>query len=159
MQVTEPKKGRIYVALFPIAQRSRMETVYLETTFLSYLVARPSRDLIVAGHQQITQEWWANRHSEFECSGSQSVRQKNSWEVSGMWEDPIVAEVDRTREMLAAKFKLDVEAIFADIRTRQAALGERLVPQRTRPEPKPEADRSRHPGSPEATSADAAPAA
>ena len=30
-----------------------MESVYLETTFISYLVARPSRDLIVAGHQQI----------------------------------------------------------------------------------------------------------
>jgi hypothetical protein len=47
-----------------------METVYLETTFISYLVARPSRDLLVAGHQQITHEWWANRHSEFECSVS-----------------------------------------------------------------------------------------
>lgn len=50
-----------------------MESVYLETTFISYLVARPSRDLIVAGHQQITQEWWANRHDEFECMVSQVV--------------------------------------------------------------------------------------
>lgn len=50
-----------------------MESVYLETTFISYLVARPSRDLIVAGHQQITQEWWANRRDEFECRVSQVV--------------------------------------------------------------------------------------
>jgi len=42
-----------------------MESVYLETTFISYLVARPSRDVVVAGHQQTTQEWWANRRSEF----------------------------------------------------------------------------------------------
>jgi hypothetical protein len=28
-----------------------MESVYLETTFISYLVARASRDVIVAGHQ------------------------------------------------------------------------------------------------------------
>ena len=28
-----------------------MESVYLETTFISYLVARPSRDLHVAAHQ------------------------------------------------------------------------------------------------------------
>ena len=76
-----------------------------------------------------------------------------------MWEDPIVAEVDRAREMLAAKFNFDVEAIFADIRKRQAALGERLVPQRTRTEPKAEADSGRRSGSPESTSTDAAPAA
>ena len=50
-----------------------MESVYLETTFISYLVARPSRDVIVAGHQQTTQDWWANRRSQFECSVSQVV--------------------------------------------------------------------------------------
>jgi hypothetical protein len=50
-----------------------MESVYLETTFISYLVARPSRDVIVAGHQQTTQDWWENRRSEFECSVSQVV--------------------------------------------------------------------------------------
>jgi hypothetical protein len=33
-----------------------MESVYLETTFISYLVARASRDVIVAGHQQTTQD-------------------------------------------------------------------------------------------------------
>jgi len=50
-----------------------MESVYLETTFISYLVARPSRDVIVAGHQQTTQEWWAKRRGEFDCRVSQVV--------------------------------------------------------------------------------------
>src|SRR5438270_13473229 len=50
-----------------------MESAYLETTFISYVVARPSRDLIVAGHQQTTQDWWANRRTEFECSVCQVV--------------------------------------------------------------------------------------
>ena len=54
-------------------QGTSMESVYLETTFISYLVARPSRDVIVAGHQQTTQQWWATRRSEFECSISQVV--------------------------------------------------------------------------------------
>jgi hypothetical protein len=50
-----------------------MESVYLETSFISYLVARPSRDVIVAGHQQTTQEWWDKRRSLFECFVSQFV--------------------------------------------------------------------------------------
>ena len=52
-----------------------------------------------------------------------------------MWEDPIVAEVHRTREMLAAKFNFDIDAIFADMQKRQAALGDRLVSPKTRAEP------------------------
>ena len=36
-------------------------TVYIETSVISYLAARMSRDLVVAGHQQITQEWWDAR--------------------------------------------------------------------------------------------------
>jgi hypothetical protein len=50
-----------------------METVYLETTVVSYLVARPSADAIVAGHQQATLHWWANRKTAFECFISQVV--------------------------------------------------------------------------------------
>ncbi|MBE3037210.1 MAG: type II toxin-antitoxin system VapC family toxin [Chloroflexi bacterium] len=30
----------------------------LHATVISYLAARPSRDLIIAGHQQITRDWW-----------------------------------------------------------------------------------------------------
>jgi hypothetical protein len=50
-----------------------METVYLETTFISYLVARPSRDLLVAAHQQASEESWASRRGEFNCCVSQVV--------------------------------------------------------------------------------------
>ncbi|MGH7553042.1 MAG: type II toxin-antitoxin system VapC family toxin, partial [Longimicrobiales bacterium] len=50
-----------------------MSTVYLETTVLSYLTARPSRDLVVAGHQQVTREWWENRRPSFEVYVSQLV--------------------------------------------------------------------------------------
>jgi hypothetical protein len=50
-----------------------MESVYLETTFISYLVARPSRDLMVAAHQQATRDWWENRRASFECFASQVV--------------------------------------------------------------------------------------
>jgi len=45
----------------------------LETSVISYLTSRLSRDLIVAGHQQITQEWWANQRDKFEVFVSQTV--------------------------------------------------------------------------------------
>jgi len=34
------------------------QRVYIETTVVSYLTARRSRDLIIAAHQQVTVEWW-----------------------------------------------------------------------------------------------------
>ena len=76
-----------------------------------------------------------------------------------MWEDPIVEDVHRTREKLAAEFDFDVKAIFADLRKRQASLGARLVPQKKRAEPRAEADRGCPSGSGRSTSSDAAPAA
>ena len=42
-----------------------MKTVYIETTVVSYLVARPSRDLIVAARQELTREWWENHRARF----------------------------------------------------------------------------------------------
>jgi predicted nucleic acid-binding protein len=45
--------------------------VYVETSIVSYLTARSSRDLVIAAHQQVTREWWASRrrfalfHSQF----------------------------------------------------------------------------------------------
>jgi hypothetical protein len=50
--------------------------LYLETTVLSYLAARSSRDLIVAAHQQLTQEWWAAHRQEFDLYASQLVQQE-----------------------------------------------------------------------------------
>ena len=35
-------------------------SVYIETSVISYLTARMSRDLIIVAHQQITHEWWEN---------------------------------------------------------------------------------------------------
>ena len=43
------------------------------------------------------------------------------------WEDPIVADVRRTREELSARFDFDLHAIFADLRARQSSVGDRLV--------------------------------
>jgi hypothetical protein len=65
-----------------------------------------------------------------------------------VWEDPIVADVQRIREKLAAEHGFDVQRIFADLRTRQAALGGRLVSPGKRGERTAEVDRPCDFGSP-----------
>ena len=47
--------------------------VYIETTVISYLAARQTRDLIVAARQEITWEWWQENRSGFELYVSQHV--------------------------------------------------------------------------------------
>jgi predicted nucleic acid-binding protein len=47
--------------------------VYIETTVISYLTARPSRDVVVAGHQQTTRDWWRTCRDRFEPVASQLV--------------------------------------------------------------------------------------
>jgi hypothetical protein len=49
------------------------ERVYIETTVVSYLTARPNRDVVIAGHQQITHEWWDSRRETYELCVSQLV--------------------------------------------------------------------------------------
>lgn len=52
--------------------------VYIETSVISYLTARPSRDLITAAHQQLTIEWWEDRRADFDLYISQLVVQEAS---------------------------------------------------------------------------------
>jgi len=47
--------------------------VYIETTIVSYLASKPSRDLITAAHQQITHDWWETRLDDFDVYISQFV--------------------------------------------------------------------------------------
>jgi len=47
--------------------------VYIETSLVSYLTARPSRDLLVAAHQQLTVTWWDEHRTRYELFTSQVV--------------------------------------------------------------------------------------
>jgi len=49
------------------------QRVYIETTIVSYLTARPSRDLILAAHQEVTRQWWDDHRQQFELYASQFV--------------------------------------------------------------------------------------
>jgi predicted nucleic acid-binding protein len=79
--------------------------VYLETSIISYLAARPSRDLVVAGHQQITHEWWQSRRTDFQLFASELVLTE-------------AAQGDST----AARIRLDFMSGIATLETRPEAL-------------------------------------
>lgn len=70
-------------------------TVYIETTVISYRMARPSRDLIIAAHQQIVHEWWEIALPQFDAFIS-----------------PIVLEEISKGDADAAKLRLDSVSSF-----------------------------------------------
>jgi len=48
-------------------------SVYVETSIISYITARRSRDIVIAAHQQLTRRWWRSR-SSYRLFVSQIVR-------------------------------------------------------------------------------------
>jgi predicted nucleic acid-binding protein len=50
-----------------------LETVYVETSIPSYLVARPSRNIIAAARQQLTLEWWETQREQYDLCISNAV--------------------------------------------------------------------------------------
>ena len=71
-------------------------TVYIETTVISYLTAKPSRDLIIAAHQQITHDWWDMALPHFDVFVS-----------------PIVLEEISRGDAQAAKLRLETVLSFS----------------------------------------------
>lgn len=51
-------------------------TVYLETSVISYLTSRPSRDVVTAAHQQLTLGWWNGARGGFSVFISEMVVQE-----------------------------------------------------------------------------------
>lgn len=52
------------------------ERVYVETSVVSYLTSRPSRDMVIAAHQELTRQWWKDRSGEFELFISELVQEE-----------------------------------------------------------------------------------
>ena len=52
--------------------------MYLETSVVSYFTARPSRDIIVLAHQEITRQWWEKAIQQFEIYISEAVMEEIS---------------------------------------------------------------------------------
>ena len=93
--------------------------LYVETSFISYLTARPSRDLIVAAQQQVTREWWKNRRSKFEMYISQLVIQEAK---------------DGNEEAAAKRLKTLENIPLLDLRVEASDLAEQFVRSKALPQ-------------------------
>ncbi len=49
------------------------ENVYVESSVISYITARPSRDLVVSARQAITSEWWEKKRKQYNVFISELV--------------------------------------------------------------------------------------
>jgi len=49
------------------------KTIYIETSIISYLTARPSDNLLAAACQKITIDWWNTQRNRFELYASEIV--------------------------------------------------------------------------------------
>ncbi len=88
--------------------------MYVETSVPSYLTAWRSRDLVVAGNQETTKEWW-DRRNDFELYISEFVLQEASNGDSKAAEDRLkslegIPEIEITEEVAAIAEKLLLEA-------------------------------------------------
>jgi predicted nucleic acid-binding protein len=91
--------------------------VYIETSIISYLTARPSKTIIGAAHQQITLAWWERRF-EYELLVSQAV-----------WQECAAGDPDAAKKRLATLEELDVLAITEDmIELAETLIAQKLIP-------------------------------
>ena len=51
---------------------------YIETSVVSYLAARPSRDLVLAAYQEVTRAWWETAAERFDLVASALVAEEAS---------------------------------------------------------------------------------
>jgi predicted nucleic acid-binding protein len=107
--------------------------VYIETSVLSYLTARPSRDTVIAGNQATTRDWWERRGdfdlyiSEFvlkEASvGDARAAEARIQALSGIPEVEMTPDMLQLAEELLSRASLPAKARVDAIHIAAAAIG------------------------------------
>lgn len=84
-----------------------MKAVYIESSVISYLTARPSRDVVTSARQAITLEWWDTYKDRFEIfiselvieeigSGDMAAAQKRLLTVEGV---PVLETTEQAAQL------------------------------------------------------------
>lgn len=100
-----------------------MERVYIETSIVSYLTARPSNDLRLMANQNSTRDWWENHRRLYECVISEFVTEEAaqghpdaaSRRMAAIADLPVLADTDEV-------FKLGLQLIEAHALPKKAQI-------------------------------------
>lgn len=82
-------------------------TIYIETSIVSYLTARPSRDLLASAWQKATVDWWDTQRNRFENYISEIVieeagkgdPQASAKRLNALFDIPILSITDEVVEL------------------------------------------------------------
>lgn len=99
------------------------ERVYIETSIVSYLTARPSNDLRLMANQNSTRDWWDNHRRLYECVISEFVTEEAaqghpdaaSRRMAAIADLPVLADTD-------AVFQLGLQLIKAHALPKKAQI-------------------------------------
>ncbi|MCU7835471.1 MAG: type II toxin-antitoxin system VapC family toxin [gamma proteobacterium symbiont of Taylorina sp.] len=82
-----------------------MKKVYIESSVISYITAKPSRDLIVLARQALTLEWWESKRNKYDICISELVLQEiaSGDPVAAQKRLDVVRDVQNLEITLAAK--------------------------------------------------------
>jgi hypothetical protein len=92
--------------------------LYIESSIFSYLAARPSRDVIVAGQQASTLRWWKDRRRDYQIFISKLV-----WQEVGQGD---AAAVERRLQLIRPLPWLQVTSEV--VRLTRALVGRKALP-------------------------------
>lgn len=107
--------------------------VYIETSIPSYLTAWRSRDVITAGNQETTKDWW-DRRSDFDLyisvfvleevsEGDKKASEQRLKALDGIPEIEITEQVEAIAERLITQASLPSKAYLDALHIATAALG------------------------------------
>ena len=92
------------------------QSVYIETTIVSYYVSRPSRDLTIAARQALTHEWWETKRQNYRVVASPAV-----------FREACMGDPDAAQRRIAALTTQNIEVLAPTARIEELAVAIRTA--------------------------------
>lgn len=100
------------------------QKVYLETTIPSFVTSLPSRDIVIAGKQEVSREWWRDRRELFDL-----------YVASFVIEEAKKGDAEAAARRIELISSIPVLAIDEEVtRLAEAIISEGVIPKKSSPD-------------------------